>query len=296
MTKLKDLMGIDKSEGYLSQEEKQYMGKFEELLTKLQHLVWIDDAEELITRLKNLVKNAVIVENTPTGATNIMGSLTKLMATLFSFPKIFGFLLWRSPHKPEELMAELDSPEEHKSRGTNYYKNKFEELTTKLKDLATMDAPEDNMSWFAKFCKIKLIELMTKLKDHVSADEPILKLCAYKVPLNMPLNVSQRVFFHMFIVFETETWWWSLEKHTDGITIQRSRKLAAVKERYRQSSRPQEIILMEEDKGQCSVYSLIEWLHRGNELKKSYHLLERNCKHFAKAVFDHAAKSKTINV
>lgn len=149
-----------------------------------------------------------------------------------------------------------------------------EKAIIKLKEFVTCDDPE---------------EPSTELSD----DKPILKVFVYRVPLT-DWQPFIGLFNYMFIVFETDKWWWSIEKHTDGITIQRSRIQTAVQGKYRQKSRRKRITLIEDDEGQCSVFELIEWLYRKKELKRPYMLFTSNCKDFAKAIFDYVAKSKRL--
>lgn len=136
-------------------------------------------------------------------------------------------------------------------------------------------------------------ELLSTLARLVGVDEKILHVSAYKVPLSS-MQLTQLLLYHMFVIFETKAWWWSIEKHSDGITIQRSKKSSAVKERYRQTKRFSGISLMTTDERRLSVHDLIKWLYQQNELNKPYHYLSSNCKHFATAVFDHVAKTKKL--
>ena len=79
-------------------------------------------------------------------------------------------------------------------------------------------------------------ELLGKLLKIIDPEEKILKVFAFNNPL-IPIQITKRLWKHTFIVLETDAWWWSLEKHTDGITLQRDKSLQAVQCRYRQQQR-----------------------------------------------------------
>ena len=67
-------------------------------------------------------------------------------------------------------------------------------------------------------------ELRSKMSDLVSGHEEILNVRAFKCKLSSE-QLTQLIFYHAFVVYETDEWWWSVEKNSEGITIQRSKKL-----------------------------------------------------------------------
>ncbi|KAH3801663.1 hypothetical protein DPMN_155321 [Dreissena polymorpha] len=136
-------------------------------------------------------------------------------------------------------------------------------------------------------------DLTTDLKRLVGEDEMITYVTAYKVPLS-EMQFTQNVFYHMFIVFETRKWFWSIEKQSDVITLQRKKNKDAVKNKCRRKKRNDGREFMNCDCGNISVHSLIDWLYKKDELDKPYHFLLRNCKHFARAVFNKVAKSEEV--
>lgn len=136
-------------------------------------------------------------------------------------------------------------------------------------------------------------ELLERLGKLVDPEEEIIKIFAYKHPL-FEYQITTLTMYHLFIVFETRQWWWSIEKNSEGITIQRSKSLSDVKSKNRQKSRGSHISLVKEDKGRRSVEDLIRWLYNENELNKRYHYVSSNCKTFAKRVFDHVAKQEYL--
>ena len=138
-------------------------------------------------------------------------------------------------------------------------------------------------------------ELIEKLSTQVDVDEDIVKVYVYKSAL-VTFQLTKAILCHMFVVFETVDWWWSIEKNAQGITLQRSTSRNDVKKKYRQEDRIQHtsIELVEKDRGRKNMRQLIEMLWKENELNHRYGFLDSNCKDFAKVVFDYAARSKTL--
>lgn len=136
-------------------------------------------------------------------------------------------------------------------------------------------------------------DLINTLQTLIGTDEEILNISAYKHKLDS-LQLTSFLLYHLFIVFETKSWWWSIEKDTKGIVFQRSRHPAAVKYNSRQTQRESTISLVKSDTGRKSVKDLIAWLYTENELGKVYNFTSNDCKDFAKRVFDFAARRHTL--
>ena len=137
-------------------------------------------------------------------------------------------------------------------------------------------------------------ELMDRLKDLVGVNEPIEYVGKHKCPLSEK-QWTAFIFFHMFILFQTGSWWWTIEKNTEGLTIQRSKYIEAVRDHYRCDKRLP-ITVLEADTGRCTVYDLVGWLYRSNELNKPYDLVNSNCQHFGKRVFDYVKATRFKNI
>jgi len=139
-------------------------------------------------------------------------------------------------------------------------------------------------------------ELKEELIEVIGENEVIDKIAIYSHPLSavQPLKVA---FKHTYMVLETDQWWWSLEKNNEGLTLQRSKKLEAVRDRYRQAERTEGVRGISKEKegstGKMELMSLIKWLWYEDCLRQPYHWLESNCQHFTKKVFDKVAKGKT---
>ncbi|XP_052265418.1 uncharacterized protein LOC127867938 [Dreissena polymorpha] len=131
---------------------------------------------------------------------------------------------------------------------------------------------------------------MTTLKQLVGVDEPIKNVWVYKVPLKKK-QLTFVFLFHQYLVFETKKWWWSIEKHTDAITIQRSTEASFVKDFFRRKPRITGRHCLKKSTGRGAIYKLIEWIKNNGELHKQYNVIHSNCKHFADAVFNQVATS-----
>nr|CAH0113074.1 unnamed protein product [Daphnia galeata] len=79
-------------------------------------------------------------------------------------------------------------------------------------------------------------ELREKLKELVDDSEKITEVRLYSHPLTN-LQVTAELWRHDFILFETDKWWWSIEKNDAGVTIQRSKHIEYVRDRYRRAKR-----------------------------------------------------------
>ena len=79
-------------------------------------------------------------------------------------------------------------------------------------------------------------ELREELLKVIEPEEKSLKVFVFNNPLSS-WQLRKMVWKHTFIVLETNAWWWSLEKNTQGITLQRDLSLEAVRDRYRQQQR-----------------------------------------------------------
>jgi len=136
-------------------------------------------------------------------------------------------------------------------------------------------------------------ELRSRMEELIKGSEDIEEVRAYQCPL-FGVQLTQYLLNHQFIMLETNSWWWSVEKNTEGITIQRSKKIEYVRDRYRRNARPKDIILNKTDEGRKTMQDLVDYIYTKDELNKKYCVYTDNCKHFAKRIFDEVAKSKYL--
>ena len=104
------------------------------------------------------------------------------------------------------------------------------------------------------------------------------------------------VFYHEFVVFETKSFYWSIEKGGEGIYIQRSKDEDNVRLKFNREKRLQgcywkvtQYRATEHPQGH-TVRSLIYWLWDKDELHQSYNYLLNNCKDLAGRVYSFLTK------
>ena len=131
-------------------------------------------------------------------------------------------------------------------------------------------------------------ELKMKLKDYIGENEVITRVSYFTHPLH-GAQLSSVVLHHAFVVFKTEHWWWSIEKNSEGITIQRAKKRKNVRDKYRQERRTvywwkpfSTPTLVKETPGkQKTIREVIQFLWAKDFLYREYHWLLSNCQRFA---------------
>ena len=130
---------------------------------------------------------------------------------------------------------------------------------------------------------VKDPQLTEKLKRNFK-DSPIISIEGYKCPLNRMASVrdgecKNKALFHMFITFETEDWYWSLEKEVDAIELKRSKDY---EELLNVQSRPKPNTLMKKNNvSNFTLHELIDWLYNSDQLNKTYTLYLNDCQTFA---------------
>jgi len=131
-------------------------------------------------------------------------------------------------------------------------------------------------------------ELRQRLENLIDVEEVITRVYVYRCRLYW-WQLTDFVMYHAYVVFKTKKWWWSIEKNSGNVTIQRSKKKEAVVDRYRRVSRNTPLFNRPEAKarGRGSVRDLIDILWRKDLLYKPYNVFDENCKHFAAIVFKH---------
>lgn len=131
-------------------------------------------------------------------------------------------------------------------------------------------------------------ELRDKLVELVDDSENIVQVRYYTHPLNS-WQMSKFVLHHAFIVFETNKWWWSIEKNDAGVTLQRSKDIEYVRDKYRRTKRTTGIFtgitLEKEARGSTTLNELINHIYSRNYLNQDYHFLDNNCQHFAEKIY-----------
>ena len=100
---------------------------------------------------------------------------------------------------------------------------------------------------------------------------------------------------HSFIVFRTTRWYWSFEKNSNRVAIQRGLHLDDVTREYRGSARKkvETLVQIKHYEGTGTINDVIKMIHRKNELSKPYAVDKKsNCHNFSQLVFDFSTFSK----
>ena len=124
-----------------------------------------------------------------------------------------------------------------------------------------------------------------QLKDEDGFNEDIEQVWTYKVSLTR-YQLTNFLFYHMFIVFKTKNWYWSVEKHADKVTIQRNESMSEVRDYYRGERRigtPQEINWAF---GSKKAKHIIDQVN----LFDSYDPITSNCQQFASRLYNAIAR------
>ena len=153
-------------------------------------------------------------------------------------------------------------------------------------------------------------ELIAKISKLIDINQIISRVVTYKVPLSK-YQLTDFLLYHMFVVFKTfsrtedrsgyDDWWWSIEKNSEGITIQRSKYEAYVLYKYRRCDRTGflgSVSRMEFDETRFprTIRDLLDHLIVKQWLHRPYNYMISNCKHFAKNIFDEFAASTTVQI
>jgi hypothetical protein len=125
-------------------------------------------------------------------------------------------------------------------------------------------------------------------------DERILEVRYYTHPFYGWEIMQQLLLHHAFIVFETDKWWWSIERNELGVTIQRSKKIEYVRDKYRRSDRASADLFGNgiqcekkcERRRSTTVKELIDHIYRKDYLNQDYDSGNNNCRHFADKIYE----------
>ncbi|XP_057377865.1 uncharacterized protein LOC130699670 [Daphnia carinata] len=139
-------------------------------------------------------------------------------------------------------------------------------------------------------------QLRQILSNLINTEEKIEKASIYSNPLSVgkKLQLANRIFYHAYVVIKTKNWWWSIEKNTECITIQRSESLESVRDMYQKKKRltgPTTETSIREKKTALpdktiTIIELINYIWRKDYLNDVNHLVNANCQKFADAIFN----------
>ena len=139
---------------------------------------------------------------------------------------------------------------------------------------------------------------------HINTDN-ISSVRLYTTPLR-EAQWTNLIFYHAFVVFNTETdtgtYWWSLEKNGEALVLQMSRNIEDVRDKIEGQRRIKKYpnywkpLFNTGDISSISFSELYKYMIEDtDQLNIKYNFSDKNCKKFAKIVFDKIARNKTWN-
>jgi hypothetical protein len=135
---------------------------------------------------------------------------------------------------------------------------------------------------------------LSSLKARIQ-DETIIRVWAQASPLHAIPQITYERLYHSYIIFQTEHYYWSIEKIANGIVLRRGLNIRAVRDFEGDQMRPWPNSSRAEDEGRYSIHEFIYWLKSLGELSRKYNLWSSNCQKFGRKVFNHLAKRKSYN-
>ena len=121
----------------------------------------------------------------------------------------------------------------------------------------------------------------------IEGNEKIQRIEYHTSPLSQ--NELFRIYFHhAFVVFKTESWYWSLEKNTAAVIMQRCKHFERVHDTIQGSMRSHKTTKLTEAQGGngLTMTRLIEFVHIANSVNDPYSVHKGNCQHFALKIYN----------
>jgi hypothetical protein len=124
--------------------------------------------------------------------------------------------------------------------------------------------------------------MLAVLKD-IDKDSQIIEFEIHRTSMQSVTDAMKA--FHVFIVFKSTSetdgdYWWSLEKNTEYIVLQRSRNKDDVKNKLYGESRKQVVLIKEDLKGKGTIKYLFATFWAHEIIKEKYNIFNSNCQSF----------------
>ena len=158
------------------------------------------------------------------------------------------------------------------------------------------DPDADNKDKNKTIHEISDSELCGKLTSLIDATDKIISISIYKIPLKQS-QWTNWLLHHQYCVLETNDWYWSIEKNSEGLTIQRGSTLDSVLYRYRQQERLKDdgywdVQLIRKDSSNKTMHEVVAWISGTGHLNRTYRPVLSNCQHFSKQLFNAIAETE----
>ncbi|XP_037036017.1 uncharacterized protein LOC119074136 [Bradysia coprophila] len=132
-------------------------------------------------------------------------------------------------------------------------------------------------------------ELKTKLLEELY-DDNIARLFRFTCKLS-PIQVTKYLAHHKFIICRTSTdWYYSIEKNTKGIYIQRGGSLSRVRDYFlgeeRSGISSNSSAFNEMISSSTTIKDIVRWIYESSQLDQPYHVIQSNCQDFAGRLHD----------
>lgn len=128
-----------------------------------------------------------------------------------------------------------------------------------------------------------LVKNFTTLSVGTDNDN-ILNISVYESAL-LPGGLTLGVVYHAFLLIDTENWYYSMETSENNITLQRSKEVMDVRDKDLSNDRSRVRCAIKAE-GDRTIKDLLKYLVKEKLLFDEYNLFAKNCKHFAKKIFD----------
>jgi hypothetical protein len=139
-----------------------------------------------------------------------------------------------------------------------------------------------------------IMSTIEQLTDALGSNvhESISEVSIYKTALSSSTKSNAKVMYHTFLVLETPSHFYSLEKNNSGVIFQQSSTKSDVLNTAANIPRPEDMHLVISCDGNSSVLELISHLWKSHHLTDNgtYSLLTENCKSFVADFFNKIAK------
>jgi ankyrin repeat protein len=141
---------------------------------------------------------------------------------------------------------------------------------------------EERMKKSDEAAEVKMPEMLDVFKD-IDKHSKITQVEAYRSSMN-PVTDAVKA-YHVFIVFKSTSetaddrvyYWWSLEKNTDYIVLQRSRNKENVKDKLEGEERNKVKLIEKDLEGKGTIKDLFEILWTHQMIPEKYHIKKSNC-------------------
>ena len=122
----------------------------------------------------------------------------------------------------------------------------------------------------------------------ITTSEEIKEIGCYRCPI-FRNGEENLLVYHQFVLIKTTNWYWSIEKDSEKILLQRSKTEDDVKKRREDKDRRTPVKIMDINEGKGSMIDVIKFICEA-ELDKNYYLVSDNCQHFAERLFNQFKK------